>query len=741
MKIPKPAFFFFFIILFGCNSDQQWINKKPVFDPNPSPAYLSPEETMERIYLPDGYHLELVASEPMIKEPVTICWDGKGRMYVAEMLTYMRDADASDERLPISQIKLLEDTDNDGKMDKSTVFIDSLLLPRMIQTVGDELLVNVTNSLDIISYKDTDGDGKADTKKVIFQKKDFTTNANMEHQRSGLDWNLDNWMYMTYEPFRLRYTKDTIEIDTIFSGGRGQWGLAHDNYGRLYFSSAGGEVPAHDFQINPIYGKLDLAGQLDPEFQQVWPIMATPDVQGGLPRLRENNTLNHFTGACGQSIFRGDALADDLVGDYLVCEPVGRIIRRAKVINDRGKIILKNAYDSSEFIASQDMNFRPVYSATGPDGCLYIVDMYRGIIQQGSWTEPGSFLRNKIDSLGLAKNINRGRIYRVVYKDKKKNEKLNMIDEPSASLVQYLNHPNGWRRDNAQKTIVFRNDKSVVPELIKMVKNTQSGDAGHLGRIHALWTLDGLNSVDKELIESAFKDPHPQVRRTAIWISEKWLMNNDEDMMQKVMSLREDENYDVRLQVLLSLSRSPSPVAKAMVDSLVKDESDNEILVAAKNGIDKSKIHHRLVEELGSLEKKDWRMVLNGLSTFMSLCASCHGSYGEGMGSGNSLTSPPLKGARFLSLPEKNNAIRILLNGLSGNLEGKTYSSEMPSMAENNDEWIASVLSYLRYDMNKNVPANKPASFMVYPEEVRKMRAAESGRTKPWTEKELLLRK
>ena len=135
----------------------------------------------------------------------------------------------------------------------------------------------------------------------------------------------------------------------------------------------------------------------------MWPIIATPDVQGGKARLRPNNTLNHFTGCSGQSIYRGDGFPKDFVGDYIVCEPVGRIVRRAKVYDIKGETFMKNAYDSSEFISSSDMNFRPVNSATGPDGDLYIVDMYHGIIQQGNWTQPGSFLRKKIDSLGLAK--------------------------------------------------------------------------------------------------------------------------------------------------------------------------------------------------------------------------------------------------------------------------------------------------------------------------------------------------
>ncbi|HCN84990.1 MAG TPA: cytochrome C, partial [Sphingobacteriaceae bacterium] len=183
--------------------------------------------------------------------------------------------------------------------------------------------------------------------------------------------NLDNWMYLTYDPVRFRYTNGTMKIDTMASGTSGQWGVTHDNYGRLYFTSAGGENPVRGVQINPAYGRLDFPDQINASFQEVWPIIATPDVQGGEKRLRTDLTLNHFTACAGQSIYRGDKLPQDLVGDYLICEPVGRLIRRAKVINVKGKTLFENAYNKEEFIASTDMNFRPVNSATGPDGNLY----------------------------------------------------------------------------------------------------------------------------------------------------------------------------------------------------------------------------------------------------------------------------------------------------------------------------------------------------------------------------------
>lgn len=724
------------IIFFTCVSHKN--DQKPVFNPHPSSAYLSPEESLKSMYLPKGYHMELVASEPMIKDPVAITWDGNGRMYVAEMLTYMKDADATGERLPWSRIMLLEDTNNDGKMDKSTVFVDSLLLPRMMQSVGNSLLVNETNSITITSYTDTNGDGKADVKKIVYQNNKYVpSDENMEHQRSGLDWNLDNWMYMTYEPVRFRYANGTMQVDSIPSGVGGQWGLTHDNYGRLFFSSAGGETPALGFQINPVYGRLDLPDELAPGFDAVWPIIATPDVQGGNERLRPNNTLNHFTACSGQSIYRGDGFPKDVVGDYIVCEPVGRIVRRAKVYDIKGETFMKNAYDSSEFISSSDMNFRPVNSATGPDGDLYIVDMYHGIIQQGNWTKPGSFLRNKIDSLGLENNIGRGRIYRVVYDGIKRGPKPNLLNEPTTKLLSYLGHPNGWWRDNAQKLIIIRGDKSVVPELksiAKEQKGVPKNDTSHLARIHALWTLEGLNSIDKGTLVHTLNDPNPQVRKTAVWISEAYLKKNDSQIIDEVAKLQDDPSYDVRVQVLLSMYQSKSDTAKAIVKKIVEDNSGNKMIVAVKEALDKNQIVKELSGKIGGMTQDDKNTILDGAITFRSLCANCHGADGEGMaiGSGN-FAAPPLVGANPLKFSEKYTAMRILLGGLTGPVEGKKYPAEMPSMAANSDGWIANVLSYARYEFGKNPANKKNVSPVVKRDEIKKMREEMKGRDKPWT--------
>ncbi|MDP4128924.1 MAG: HEAT repeat domain-containing protein [Bacteroidota bacterium] len=723
----------------SCNPSEKNIPEEPATRPasivsNPSGEYLSPEESMKKMYLPKGYHLELVASEPLIQEPVSICWDGDGRMYVAEMLSYMQDVDGSNENLPMSRIVRMEDTNGDGKYDKSTVFIDSLVLPRMMMTLNDQLVINDTYTYDLWSYRDTNGDGKADEKKLMYQS-DAKDTRNLEHQRSGLIWNIDNYIYLSRDPVRYRYLNNRLVADSFPESPGGQWGLGKDDYGRLYFSTAGGETPALDFQQNPVYGTLDPDDQRPDNFDAVWPITGTPDVQGGSMRVRSDSTLNHFTACNGQSIFRGDRLPQNLKGDLFICEPVGRLIRRAKVIDRAGEIILKNAYDSAEFLASTDMNFRPVNSITGPDGCLYIVDMYHGIIQESAWTKPDSYLRPRIQRMGLDKNIGRGRIYRLVHDDYTPGPLPHMMEDSSSKLVSYLDHPNGWWRDEAQKLIILRGDRSVVPALKEMAVEHQSfwdkllfwkKAVSPLGRIHALWTLNGLQALDKDILFQAYQDEDPQVRKTAVWISDPYLKRDDSEVLEKLEPLMKDTSADVRFQLSLSLRFGKSPKAQSMLKDLLASNVNNEIITASWKRNEEFKIESSLETKIAGMSEKDKDIIRDGREIFSQLCSTCHGPEGKGM---SSMVAPPLAGQPRIN-GDPNTLIKILLHGLSGPVDGKNYPDVMPALGANDNRWIASVLSYIRNDMDNKAP-------LIDTSMVKRVRNETAAKKGSWTLAEL----
>src|SRR5687768_2052383 len=269
-------------------------------------------------------------------------------------------------------------------------------------------------------------------------------------------------------------------------------------------------------------------------------------------------------------------------GDYFIPEPVGRVIKRGKIRNKEGKIYIRDAYKEKDWLASADMNFRPINTYTGPDGCFYIVDMYHGIIQESEWTKPDSYLGQIIAKKELFKNKGMGRIYRVVHDDyEPDNRRPNMLNEPVSKLVSYLDHPNGWWRDNAQQLIIFRNDRSVIPALKEMAtggKASLQKKPGELARIHALWTLEGLEAMDKPTLIRAFGDPNAQVRKTAVWISEMYIKQNDKEILDQLAKLKDDPSADVRIQMSLSLRAHKLSKARAIVNDLLTNNKNNEMM-------------------------------------------------------------------------------------------------------------------------------------------------------------------
>jgi len=687
----------------------------------------SPEESMKRIHVAPGYRLELVASEPQIEEPVLCVWDGNGRMYVAEMLTYMQDADGVDQDLPRSRVTLLEDTDGDGRMDKHTRFVENMVLPRMILPLDDRVLINETYTEDYYTYRDTDGDGVADEKKLVYPG--GKAGGNLEHQNSGITWGIDNWIYTArLGTKRHRFIGDKWTSEQIY-GDNGQWGLAMDDMGRFFASAAGGEKPVYGFQQLPQYGKLNLPGEREKNFEAVFPVVKMVDVQGGLGRVGDRGGLNRFTGCAGQSIYRGDRLPADMNGDYILPEPVGRLVRRAKVTSIDGKYVVSNAYEDSEFIASTDKNFRPLWSGTGPDGCLYIVDMYRGIIQEGNWTRKGSYLRGVIDKEGFAKNIGRGRIYRVVHESTKRDTTPKYLDADNAELVKTLSHPNGWRRDTAQRLLILKGDTSVTKSLLEMAQNSDSA----LGRMHALWTLDGLGQTKKEVVVNALQDADPRVRMTAIRLAEPFL-SSDASLLTKVAERAYDDSLDVVVQSVNSLrfanadEAQKDAVGKTLIE--IAGAYPENALVMASSQSSMRALSGGSGPNFANFDGKALEQMQKGFQTYTLLCIRCHGSDGKGAISSDGLQlAPPLVNSpRLLASPGL--PARILLHGLTGEIDGKKYPGSMESMKRQDDEWIASVLTYVRNSFGNSA---SPVS----PQTIAHARKATEGRTKSFTLEEL----
>ncbi|GAA0878103.1 hypothetical protein GCM10009119_10710 [Algoriphagus jejuensis] len=706
------------------------IYQKPEIDPTPELVALSAEESMSKIHLPDGFKIELVANEPMVSEPIALAWDGNGRMYVAQMNTYMQDADATDEDEPWSRVMLLDDTDGDGVMDKSSVFIDSLVLPRIILPLDDRVIVGVTYDRNIYSYRDTDNDGVAD-EKILILEDPVRDNRNLEHQDANMIWGMDNWLYVSNDPFRYRFEDDRLIRDTLPEPMPGQYGLTQDEVGRLYFSRAGGEIPALGFQQNPAYGQLTLKDHWDESFLEPWPIIGNLDVQGGLNRVREaDNTLNRFTAVSGQEVYLGDKMPG-AYGDLFIPEPVGRLIRRAKVKHVDGKIVLENPYEKAEFIASTDPLFRPVFTSTGPDGSLYIADMYRGIIQEGNWTGKGSYLREVVDEYGYDRFFQRGRIYRVYHEEMTPGPKPQLLDKSAGELIQYLSHPNGWWRMNAQKLIILKKDLSVVDELEGIVKGNEGFfrtlfhediDFG-LERLHALWTLEGLHAESKELVLLAMKDADPRVRVAAVRISERYLKENDPAILAALIDMESDTDAEVLQQVVLS-ARLHLDATKEMVTQIQKKHSNNELLAATTaENLNPSFSEIQMLKDKYKMVNGGSQIVA-GYVIFKDYCSTCHGPEGKGIDQ----LAPPLVGSPRVT-GDPTTLIKIVMNGLTGPVDGKEYNGPMAPAAQYDDTEIANVLSYIRGHLN-----DKGTVWRV---SVGYVRDAYKDRKEYWTLKEL----
>lgn len=681
-----------------------------------------PAEELKTIQLPDGYRLELVLSEPDIKEPMAIAFDGNGRLYVVEMRTYMQDIDGRGQHEPKSRVSRHESTKGDGVYDKHTAFADNLLLPRMVLPLQDEVLIGVTNTNDVVAWRDKDGDGVAEESRPWYVG--GRRGGNMEHQPSGLMWAMDNWIYTTYNAYRLRWTPDGATLKEPTAPNGGQWGLAQDDWGKPWFSNAGGEKGLLNFQTHIAYGAVNARNQWPADWMTVWPAVGLFDVQGGKGRHREDGTLNHFTASCGQEVFRGDKLPE-LRGNVLIAEPVGRLIRRGIVEVKDGITTLTNPHGQSEFIRSTDANFRPVDMKTGPDGCLYICDAYRGIIQEGNWTRNGSFLRPQIQRWGLDKNIGHGRVWRLVHKDSKPGPQPKMLGETSAQLVAHLAHPNGWWRDMAQRLLVVRQDKSVVPALVKMAR----GDAGELARVHAMWTLEGLGALDAATARAMLGDKHPRVRENAIRAAESVIKAGDSSITADILALLKDSDPNVVIQAIGTAKRMKFPDWQMLSNDVIAASTSEGVkqigkaLAPPPKGGAPAAIPYT-ADELAVLKK--------GEATYKELCFACHGADGNGVAQEGGLPgarlASPLAGSRIVT-GHRDGTVLVLLGGLTGPVNGKTYEAQMLPMNTNSDEWIASVASYVRNSFGNR------GSFAT-PDDVKRLRA--TARKEPWTETELL---
>lgn len=732
-------------------------NEGADFSPKPPITARTPEEQAKSFILPPGYRMELVLAEPDVVSPAVIRFDGNGRMYVAEFITYMRDADGNHQHTPESRITRFESTKGDGVYDKRTVFVDKLVLPRTIVPLdGNSILTNETASDDVVKYTDTDGDGVADRREHFYAGVGLGRDGNLEHEQAGFVWGLDNWIYTTYNAFRFRWTPTGI-LKEPTGPNSGSWGVTMDDDGKIWFIDAGGERGPMNFQVPIHYGAFTVPDQYEPGFHTVWPEAGVADMQGGMIRVRMPvGRLNHLTAASGSVIVRGHRLPEELSGDLLITEPVGRLIRRAKVVKEEGLTQLRNAYPGSEFILSTDPLFRPINMETAPDGSIYIADMYHGIIQESNWTRRGSYLRRKIEQYELDKVISHGRIWRLRFDGMPgvpatpagpaaqatpeipalpalplDLTRPRMLEETPAQLVAHLSHRNGWWRDMAQRLLVLRQDTSVAPALRRLA----AGSDNLLARFHAIWTLEGLGALDAALVREAMKDTNPRMRVQAIRASESLFKTGASGFAEDYAALARDPDPDVALQALVTANLFNLPNVEGLIKEVQASHDARGVQEIGRQMLERrAKAAATMSMAFSPVEQEQMK---EGEAIYKTLCFTCHGEDGRGVAlaqEGPAAGPTPMMGPPLAGSPRvqghRDYVIKTILHGMTGPMAGQNYTQVMLPMGAQNDRWIAAISSYIRNGLGNS------ASF-VTEGDVSRVRTATADRTGMWTFDEL----
>lgn len=764
------ALVYYFTISSSTNADKSTVQAIPDSVLFVSAPVLSPAQALNTFQLEEGFQIELVASEPLIKDPIAMAFDNQGRIWVVEMQSYMTDVHGSGEDRKESRIVILEDKDGDGVMDEAKVFLDRLGMPRAIAIVeGGILYADPPNLWFVENLNDRPG-------KKILVDADYAVGGNAEHQPNGLMRGIDNWYYNAKSRTRYRYiNQEWVKEETEF---RGQWGIAKDDYGRLFYNTnsnqlRGDLVPPNKLMRHPDF--KDGSG-INVEFasnQRVYPIRPTPGVNRGYQDwvLDESARLKYFTAACGPLIYRGNLYPDEFLGNAFVCEPAGNLIKRNIIKEDGMYIEAVQAYEDKEFLASADERFRPVSLYNGSDGNMYVVDMYKGIIQHEVFLT--EYLRDQIKSRGLEQPLGLGRIYRITYKGDWKGRMLNKLKKPAKpnldeasdrELVQYLSHPNGWWRDNAQRVLTERNNQETIPELIEILKSPKSHS---IAKLHALWTLEGMDKHTSEIIKLGAMVEDEKVAAAALRIGER---NRNGDQAEATLAVYREalkiDNEILRLQLALSLGEFVEDHAAAAMDMLafIAQAHDDEPLIREAiissvagreealmdllkaNSPESQNMISSLLESIDrislrntlrnkSLSAAEQKQYILGKPLYETACASCHALDGQGLVP----IAPPLVESEWVEGSEER-LIKVVLHGLEGpvTVKGKVYKAPevqpaMPGIKyskEFNDAKIAALLTYVRNAWSNEASAIKP-------ETVSNIRKATMDREKPYTEEEL----
>ncbi|HTM51310.1 MAG TPA: PVC-type heme-binding CxxCH protein [Bryobacteraceae bacterium] len=565
MKQSRPVLLLAFLALLSCA-------RKPAGAPA-----LSPQEALKSFHLSEDFRLELFAAEPQVVDPVEMAFDENGRVYVAEMLDYPEDPPPG--KPARSRIRLLEDTDGDGKLDRSVIYADQVLEVSGLMPWKGGLIV--TSAPDILFMQDTNGDGKADVRKVLYTG---FGKFNPEGRITNLRLGVDNWVYAANMGHEGRITsvehpeRPPIEVrggDFRFhlirgvaeaASGPTQFGMTFDNWGNRFSTQNTVHLRnvvlpmqylARSPLLDPGAAETDISDHGQPSVRvfpltkpQAWREQRTAIRQ---KRYDENN-LNRkeevggfFTAASGGTVYTGDAFPPEYVGNILTGDVNGNLVHRDIVKPAGVTFTASRAKEGVEFMASTDSWSRICNFANAPDGNLYMTDIYREFIET-----PESIPESIKKNMNFWSGDTMGRIYRLVPNKPRltRGLKPNLGAASVEELVKTLGHENGWHRQTAQRLLLERQEKSAIPALRALTRSENP-----LARLHALWTLEGLGGLEAGDVERALKDPHAGIREHAVRLAEGFLPR----LAGPVLALASDPEPRVQFQLAFSLGQLKDP--------------------------------------------------------------------------------------------------------------------------------------------------------------------------------------
>lgn len=547
-------------------------------------------EGLRSIHVPDGFVVELMAAEPHVKDPVAFDWDTMGRLFVVEMADYPLGLDGKGQAG--GRIRLLEDRDLDGRYDHSTLFADGLNFPNGILTWRNGVIV--TSAPDVIFLRDRDGDGVSDEREVLLTG---LSEGNQQLRANGLRWGLDNWVYVAAGGHHgkhasstvVRSTRNKSEVkvgsrDFRFNpdtgvvepqSGPSQFGRNRDDWGRWFGTQNSRPLwhyvlPDHYLRRNPHLaapdGRVQLPGPLNP------PVYPASKLQ---KRYHSFEQSGHYTSACSGMIYRDHFLFEEGTINGFSCEPFHNVVQRLAL--ERSGVTFKARRAGKEkepdFFASSDRWCRPVMVRTGPDGCLWVADIYRYIIEHPQWLPQ----KGKEELLPFYRHgEDRGRIYRVRRTGHAPRDIPRLAGLDTSDLVAGLCSPNGWVRDKVQQELLWRNDKAVLP-LVRAL----AGEADLAETIpHALGVLDGMGALGEDELIKGLDGHHAGVRENALRLAEG---HASPPVVAAALQLVDDRDPGVRMQLAFSIGDFPpsADCGKALAGLLLRDHEEPFATIAA----------------------------------------------------------------------------------------------------------------------------------------------------------------